>query len=63
MKYAILEGSKVVNVIVADQEFVGRWYPGAVPVDDGQFVDIGMVYDCEGFLTQEVLCDDNETQQ
>lgn len=34
MKWAIIEGDKVKNVIVATQEFIDNNFPNAVNVDD-----------------------------
>jgi hypothetical protein len=45
MNYAIIENKTVTNIIVADKKFIDQWYPGAVFLEEGQFVSIGMTYE------------------
>jgi hypothetical protein len=51
MRYAIIENKEVVNVIVADQEFIDAHYPDAIECDD--FVSVGWRYDKKKFIAPE----------
>lgn len=53
MKYAIIRGGLVDNIIIADQEFANAYYPGAVAMDAGQFVAIGMTWNGQEFAWPE----------
>jgi hypothetical protein len=48
MRYAIIENKEVVNVIVADQEFIDAHYPNAIECDD--LVSVGWNYDKKKFI-------------
>jgi hypothetical protein len=51
MRYAIVENKKVINVIVADEEFVDANCPDAIQCDD--LVSVGWAYDKNKFIAPE----------
>jgi len=51
MRYAIIENKEVVNVIVADQDFVDANFPNAIECDD--VVSVGWSYDKKKFIAPE----------
>lgn len=54
MEFAIIEAGTVINVIVADQEFIDTWYPGAVRVDQlDPKPGVGWTYDGTTFSPPE----------
>ena len=53
MRYAIIENKKVVNVIVADQDFIDENCPDAIECDDG--VNIGHIYEKNKFVAPEPI--------
>jgi hypothetical protein len=62
VNYAIIENKTVTNIIVADQKFVDQWYPGAVLLEEGQFVSIGMTYEDDTFFWPDVIVDDKSLE-
>ena len=59
MKYAIINNDIVINIIVADQEFVDQYYAGAINVD-GVDCGIGWFY-IDGEFIAPIVEDDSET--
>ena len=60
MRYAIIENKEVVNVIVADQEFVDAHYTNAIECDD--LVCVGWEYDKKKFIAPKPnIAIDDET--
>ena len=52
MRYAIIENKQVINVIVADQDFVDANCPNAIECDD--VVSVGWSYDKKKFIAPEL---------
>ena len=48
MRYAIIEEGKVVNTLIAEQDFINEYYPNAVVADDS--VNIGWLYEAGKFV-------------
>ena len=48
MRYAIIENNIVVNIIVANQDFIDANYPSAVACNDS--VNIGWIWDGTNFI-------------
>lgn len=59
MRYAIIENDIVINIIVANQEFVDQYYPAAINVD-GVDCGIGWSY-IDGEYIAPIVEDDSET--
>lgn len=52
MRYAIIENKQVVNVIVADQDFIDANCPDAIECDD--VVSVGWSYNNKKFIAPEL---------
>ncbi len=48
LKFAIIENNEVINVIVADQDFIDANYPDAIECDET--IGIGWGYDKKKFI-------------
>jgi len=48
MRYAIVENELVINIIVAEQDFIDAHYPDAIECNDG--VNIGHIYKDDNFI-------------
>ena len=48
MRYAIIENELVINIIVAEPDFVEQNYPKAIECNDG--VNIGHIYKDDNFI-------------
>lgn len=48
MRYAIVEEGKVVNTLIAEQDFIDAHYPSAIAVDDS--VNVGWLYEAGEFV-------------
>ena len=53
MRYAIIEDKLVVNIIVAEQDFIDAYYPDAVECDDD--INIGHIYDKKKFTAPKPI--------
>lgn len=59
MNYAIIENDKVVNIIVADADFIAEHYPDAIEIDE--IAGIGWSYIDGTFIAPEPVVDETET--
>jgi hypothetical protein len=48
MRYAIIENELVINIIVAEQDFIDVYYPDAIECNNG--VNIGHIYKDDNFI-------------
>jgi hypothetical protein len=58
-KYAVIVDGVVVNLIVADEDFVDQWDLETVLLDDESPTAIGWTYDGEIFLPAEPTISNN----
>lgn len=55
MKYAIIKNNVVVNVIVAEQDFIDEHYPDAILLDNESNAGIGYIYENNKFIEPEII--------
>lgn len=55
MRYAIVENGIVVNVIVAEQDFIDENYPDAIPLSDEDRAGLSYTYENGKFIEPEII--------
>ena len=58
-RYAEIDGTKIINVIIADQDFIDEHKPDAIECPD--FVGVGDKYENGKFNRVVIVVDDSET--
>ena len=58
-RYAELDGTRIINVIIADQDFIDQHKPDAIECPD--FVGVGDKYENGEFSRVVIVVDDSET--
>lgn len=55
MRYAIVENGIVVNVIVAEQDFINDHYPDAILLSDEDRAGLNYTYENGKFIEPEII--------